>query len=157
MGNHDGRAGTLAGGFAGVSAGDDTGGEPVLLQPVRATVPRWHVPATLTRERIGGVLVLHLRGEIDLLGAAGLGAELTRQLRCSPEALVVDLAAVTFLSLSGLSTLFDAQRSAATAGIPLRLARPSRPVRRALELSGLASQFDVHDDLPAATCARSTS
>jgi anti-sigma B factor antagonist len=144
-------------GTAPVADGEAADGEPVALHPVRATVPAGHVPATLTREWIGGTLVLRLHGEIDLLSAPCLGAELAEQLHRGPEAVIVDLAGVTFLAVSGLTAMLQARQAAATAGIPLRLARPSRPARRCLELSGLAATFDVHDDLPAPTWPRSTS
>ena len=93
-----------------------------------------------------GPEVVHRAGEIDFCTASTLWACLIEQLDDNTECpvLVVDLAAVNFMSCSGLSVLLDVQQHAAAHGTALRLTRCPRVVRRLLEAAGLKAQFRIY-------------
>jgi anti-sigma B factor antagonist len=101
-----------------------------------------------------GALVVHLAGDIDLGTASTLRAWLTSQLQTSVPypVLVIDLAAVDFLSCAGLRVLLDVQRRATARGTSLRLARCSPASRRLLDLPDLHIEMQtyptIEDALP---------
>ena len=99
--------------------------------------------------RRDGDVIVRLAGELDLYNAADVGAALERAAEDAPERLVVDLGEVSFVDSTALGTLFQAKR-----GLPhsirFLLAAPSDDVRRALEVSGLGSHFDVHETVESA-------
>ncbi len=99
--------------------------------------------------RRNGDLVVRLAGELDLYNAAEVGAALEQAAQDAPERLVVDLGEVTFVDSTTLATLFETKRGLQE-GILLLLAAPSDDVRRALDVSGLGSQFAVHETVEAA-------
>jgi anti-sigma B factor antagonist len=93
----------------------------------------------IDRARVGGVVVLTCRGEVDSATAPQLRAAVADGLR-DPDGgpVVLDLTAVTFLSSTGLGALVDAHRAAARAGEPLRVVVDhARPVLRPIQLTGL--------------------
>jgi anti-sigma B factor antagonist len=78
-------------------------------------------------------VVISLRGEVDLSSQ-----ELLRDLLAAAQPLagllVLDMAGVTFLDSSGIKEIVSAHRRG-----PLRIRAAAPPVRRVLELTGLAS------------------
>jgi anti-anti-sigma factor len=96
-----------------------------------------------------GVVLLHGSGELDIavvpdllptVGPAVAGAR----------AVVLDLTDVTFFDSSGVRLVDRLVREAARAGATLKVVAPrGGPVRRVLELVGMAGPFVV-DDLPTA-------
>ncbi len=99
--------------------------------------------------RSEGAVVVRLAGELDLYNAAEVGVALEQAAGDAPERLVVDLGEVSFVDSTALATLFEAKRSLRQS-IRLLLAAPSDDVRRALEVSGLESQFTVHETVESA-------
>jgi len=97
-----------------------------------------------------------LCGDIDADTAPQL-AEAIRTGHVSDDVcLVVDLAGVDFIDSSGLSVLLEARRRADENGGSLMLRRPSKAVRRLIEITRLetalpieAEQTSIHEDLPA--------
>jgi anti-anti-sigma factor len=91
-------------------------------------------------------VVVYVAGEIDLATAPTLQTCLTAQLECSTQhpVLVVDLAAVDFISCAGLRVLLEAQQHAAVHGTAFRLAGCSRVVLRLLNLADLHGEFDSY-------------
>ncbi|MEL6984195.1 MAG: STAS domain-containing protein [Actinomycetota bacterium] len=55
----------------------------------------------------------------------------------------VDLGAVTFIDSSGLRVLVRAEKRQSAGGGALVIANPSAPVRRLLEITGLASELTI--------------
>ena len=55
----------------------------------------------------------------------------------------LDLSSTSFVDSSGLVTLLDLRAAAARVDVPLTLVKPSRAVRRLLELSELVTVFDL--------------
>jgi anti-sigma B factor antagonist len=95
-------------------------------------------------ERHNGGMVVRLAGELDLYTVGEVRTALAQAVEHAPERLVVDLGEVDFLDSTALGALVEAGR-----GLEMRilLAAPRPEVRRALEVSGLASHFDVRDSV----------
>ncbi|HEX3824232.1 MAG TPA: STAS domain-containing protein [Mycobacteriales bacterium] len=90
-----------------------------------------------------GRSVLHVSGEIDLqvadeLRDAGIAA-------ASNDGVAVDLSQVSFIDSSGLAALIEINNATQDAGRQLTLVKPSRTVRRILEITGLHPAFVVVD------------
>ncbi len=87
-------------------------------------------------------LVLAVDGEVDLLTAQQFGTALDQAAGERPDVFVVDLTGLTFLGSLGLSHLVQA--SAATSPGVMRVVATGGP-RRAIEITGLDTVFDVAD------------
>lgn len=84
--------------------------------------------------------VVRLRGEIDLAAASTVRGAVDHARTFPPgSALVLDLADVTFLDASGLGELVRPM----TDRTDVVLRRPSRPVCKVLELTGLTGMFTI--------------
>jgi anti-sigma B factor antagonist len=100
----------------------------------------------------GDHTIVTLTGEIDLYTAPRLQSELVAAMRSADPALVVvDMSGVEFCDSTGMNVLLAAHRQACERGGDLALAAPRPPVRKILEVTGLASVFTVHDDLATLT------
>jgi anti-sigma B factor antagonist len=106
--------------------------------------------ASFATEHVEDGAVLRVTGEIDMLTTPRLRAELARLIDTSPRVIVLDLAAVSFFASSGLASLVEAREAAAAAGVLLRLACLSRSVRRPLQITDLASRFEIYQDVQTA-------
>jgi anti-sigma B factor antagonist len=78
-----------------------------------------------------------LHGELDIATAPELVEMLTR-LRHYGHAVTVDLAEVTFMDSTGLTTIMDAQTLSQQNGWSFSVRRPSPAVRRVFELAGVS-------------------
>ena len=103
-------------------------------------------------DRADGSTVVALTGELDLYNAHVVREALLGCCAESPERLVVDLAAVTFVDSTALGVLVEARSRMANRRAFL-LAAPGLETRRALEVSGLDRHFAVHDSRDAALTA----
>jgi anti-sigma B factor antagonist len=100
----------------------------------------------------GDHTIVTLTGEIDLYTAPRLQSELVAALRSADSAqVVVDMSGVEFCDSTGMNVLLAAHRQACERGGGLALAAPRAPVRKILEVTGLASVFTIHDDLATVT------
>jgi anti-sigma B factor antagonist len=96
----------------------------------------------------GDHTIVTLAGEIDLYTAPRLQSELLAAMKSAdPAQVVVDMSGVEFCDSTGMNVLLAAHRQACERGGDLTLAAPRAPVRKILEVTGLASVFTVHDDL----------
>lgn len=98
--------------------------------------------------RAGSTAVLRLRGEADIAVEARLRLRLGDLLADSDapiERLVVDASALEFLDLSALSALLSAAERLRARGGELELRRPTRRVRRLLDVVGVAGALRVLD------------
>jgi anti-sigma B factor antagonist len=95
-----------------------------------------------TRECDGHVVVA-LRGELDLVDAAGVAVALVAVAAREPK-IVVDLAALEFIDASGVAALARGRAHERHAGGDLLLAAPRQPVLRALAITRLVDDFSVH-------------
>jgi anti-anti-sigma factor len=107
-------------------------------------------PARLTTgwQRRDQVAVLDVHGEIDLATVQDLRIALDD----APEAtdVVVDLGHVTFLDSTGITALIVAHRAAVAAGARFALAAATGPVKRVLDVSGVAAVVPTYDSVEAA-------
>ncbi|WP_306205859.1 STAS domain-containing protein [Actinoplanes sp. RD1] len=91
-----------------------------------------------------GLLLASLSGELDLdsadevrdsLAAAAQGAGVRY--------LHVDVSDLGFIDSYALGALVSARNTAAASGVTLTLTRPSQPVRKAIQVTGLADVFGL--------------
>jgi anti-sigma B factor antagonist len=104
-----------------------------------------------TRECDGHVIVA-LRGELDILDAAGVAGALTAVTAREPQ-VIVDLAGLDFIDASGLAALVRARKHARRAGGDLLLAAPQERVLEVLAVTGLLDLFSVHPGVEEAVCS----
>jgi anti-sigma B factor antagonist len=97
----------------------------------------------LSTSECGAGVVVVLRGELDLAGAAGVAAVLETVAARTPE-IVVDLGGLEFIDSSGVAALACGRRHARRAGGDLLLAAPQQQVLRVLTLTRLVDAFPVH-------------
>ena len=95
-----------------------------------------------TRECDGHVIVA-LRGELDILDAAGVAGALATVTAREPR-VIVDLAGLDFIDASGLAALVSGWKHARHAGGGLLLAAPQPRVLRVLAATRLLDLFSVH-------------
>lgn len=88
-----------------------------------------------------GVYVLS--GEVDAHTAPQLADHFESLPGGAEGALVIDMAAVTFMDSSGLRVLIELNRRASEAGTSLTVRAPSRSVARIIEISGLTDLIEV--------------
>jgi anti-anti-sigma factor len=90
---------------------------------------------------------LRLTGELDLVSAEALGAELLAAVDAAmPGRLDLDLSAVSYLASAGVGLLLEGLRRARAAGGRLHVhADGSGPAARVLELAGVDTALDSAD------------
>ena len=88
-----------------------------------------------------GALVVH--GDIDIAGGPTLDTYVMRSDNGRP--IVLDLDDVDFIDSSGLRTLLTATRRARERGTVVRLRNVGTTVRRMLEITGTADQFEIEE------------
>ncbi len=97
----------------------------------------------LSTSECGGHVVVTLRGELDISGAASVAAALAAVAARQPE-IVVDLAGLEFIDSSGVAALARGRKHARHAGGDLLLAAPQHQVLRVLTLTRLIDVLPVH-------------
>src|SRR5260370_13072072 len=97
----------------------------------------------LSARECDGHVVVALRGEVDLVDAAGVAAALVAVASREPE-IIVDLAGLEFIDSSGVAALAHGRTHARHAGGDLLLAAPRQPVLRVLAITRLVDDFSVH-------------
>jgi anti-sigma B factor antagonist len=85
------------------------------------------------------LLVLH--GELDIATAPEL-VEILQRLHRRRHAVALDLAEVTFMDSTGLTTLMDAHRASQSNGWSFEIRRASPAVRRVFDLAGVGRLLD---------------
>lgn len=99
---------------------------------------------TVGISRRGRVIVVAVAGEIDIASTPQL--ERLLEEACAGGAdIVVDLAEVTFMDVSGLRALLDARRRAERDGVPLALANVPPAVVRLLKLTRAYEELTIID------------
>jgi len=86
---------------------------------------------------------LRVGGEIDLTSAPKLDEEIQSLIEQSVTKLTLDLSSVAFMDSTGLRVLLKASKLLEGHGGKVVLRKPSEPVRRLLEVSGLDGHFDL--------------
>ena len=112
--------------------------------------------STTTIEQIGDVHVVTLRGEVDAYTAPSLRIDLRQLIEdVGATAVVIDLAAVTFLDSSALGALVGALRRLRERNGTLRVVAPQNAAARIFELTGLDTVLELYTGREAALSAAS--
>ena len=91
-----------------------------------------------------GTVRASLDGELDLDCADQVRDSLAEAARQpGVRHLRVDVSGLTFIDSYALGALVSARNSAAAAGVTLTLVDPSQPVRKAIQVTGLADVFGL--------------
>lgn len=101
---------------------------------------------TLTHQRLPGVTVIGVRGELDLLNC-GRFEEFLETMPSEGDQLVIDLARTTFIDCAGLRALVHAHDRAREGGGVLRLAALRPLPARVIRLAGLDTVLVMHPSL----------
>ncbi len=97
-----------------------------------------------------GVVVLRLQGELDMATVVDLRRAVAEELERKPSALALDLGELSFIDSSGIGSLVGASRFAKERGCTFTLRSPTRPVRKALHLTGVDQLMAIEDQTPPA-------
>jgi len=104
----------------------------------------------------GGHVFVALRGELDLLYAPTVATALEALASRQPR-IIVNLAGLEFIDVSGIAALAHGRRHARGAGGDLLLAAPRRPVRRVLTIVWEADGFAIHASVAEAAASSGAS
>ncbi len=91
-----------------------------------------------------GLVVVALRGELDLADAPGVASHLITAVAVGGPSVIVDLADLEGIGYSGLMVLLRVRKWTRRNGGELFLAAPRQPVRRMLKATGLIDVFSVY-------------
>lgn len=107
---------------------------------------------SISQDRRGDAVIVHLVGEIDLTSLRPLRAAVDAALTAAtpPHPVVFDLTGVGFLASTGLAELTMAHERAANQHTPLRIVATGRAVLRPLQVTGMATILDIRPDITAA-------
>jgi anti-sigma B factor antagonist len=100
---------------------------------------------SMTSEREDDLHVIALFGELDLATANGVEQELLRVEATDAEAIVLDLAGLTFMDSTGARLVLQANARSRADSCRLTLLRGPRAVQRVFELSGLVDLLPFAD------------
>lgn len=92
----------------------------------------------------GNATLLTIAGRIDSTNASQFGEALMQEINAGHLNLVLDLAAVDYMSSAGLREIVNAAKKVRGKG-DLRLAQPSDRVREVFEMAGLDTIFQIYD------------
>jgi stage II sporulation protein AA (anti-sigma F factor antagonist) len=92
-----------------------------------------------------GIRILTVAGEIDYDTCETLRQAL--EVPATPPRFVIDMRQVTFIDSTGINLLIIAHQSATDAGGWIRLAAPTSPVMRTIQIVGLDTLIDCHATL----------
>jgi anti-sigma B factor antagonist len=107
--------------------------------------------ADLSFERLEGVVVARLQGEVDMSNASDLAAAITARVPSDASGLVLDLAAVHYLDSAGIQALFELRERLMRRGQEIRLAfADDSPIATALEYAGVQSTLGSAPTVPRA-------
>lgn len=105
-------------------------------------------PLTVTADRVfPGVVLIRVRGEVDLVTSPLLLDALLAHLHGPGSQLIIDLTAVDFFGAAGLAVLDTVRQTTLAAGTGLRLVAHTRPVLLPLTITGMHTLFDIYPDL----------
>jgi anti-anti-sigma factor len=111
----------------------DTTAEP-LREALR---PRGPVQFATREHRAGRIITVTVEGELDLLTAPKLVAQVDQLVRAEPGDVVLDLDETLFIDSAGLAILLNLQRRLDRRGHRLRVVCDDGPVRRVIEMARL--------------------
>ena len=99
-----------------------------------------------TRE-LGDVTVIDISGRISLGEGAGVIRDTVRELTTrGTKKILLNLAEVRYIDSSGIGELVSCFTSVSSAGGRLKLMNLTKRLKDLLQMTGLYTVFDVHDD-----------
>ncbi|MFC0599574.1 STAS domain-containing protein [Streptomyces palmae] len=104
----------------------------------------------LRERRLGGITLVEIAGELDILAAEQVRYRLDAVARAGRPDVVLDLRRVTFVDCAGLSVLCRLRNRVLARDGRLRLVIDDPRLHRLLRLARLADAFEVLDDLASA-------
>jgi anti-sigma B factor antagonist len=107
-------------------------------------------PFSLATVSDGAHTVIELSGEFDMAVEPALSKAFANAFDTAPRTITVDLRKLEFLDSSGLHALLRARDACAALGCRLILVRPSRPVLRVFEVTGVSERFTFVDTIDSA-------
>jgi anti-sigma B factor antagonist len=124
---------------------DASGGPPEAddLALRRALRPRGPVHLGLTKRLVDGFTLIEVDGELDVLTAWRLGAEIGEVVRRQPGDVVLDLRSTGFVDSAGLHVLLTARRRLASRQRALTVVCDNGPVRRTIARARLLDALRV--------------
>jgi anti-anti-sigma factor len=108
--------------------------------------PAWQ-PFSVIVSTNGDRATVALRGELDLSGVDRARQAIEQAESGNAPLLVLDLSELDFIDSTGLEVMLRAARRAHDDGRRLIVARPSRYVRRLLQLTAIDQSLDIVDDV----------
>jgi anti-sigma B factor antagonist len=108
--------------------------------------PAWQ-PFSVIVSTDGDRVTVALRGELDLSGVDRARRAIEEAEASDAPLLVLDLSELDFVDSTGLEVMLRAARRAHDEGRRLIVQRPSRYVRRLLELTAIDQTLDVVEDV----------
>jgi anti-sigma B factor antagonist len=108
--------------------------------------PAWQ-PFSVIVSVDGDRVTVALRGELDLSGVDRARRAIEEAEASDAPLLVLDLSELDFVDSTGLEVMLRAARRAHDEGRRLIVQRPSRYVRRLLELTAIDQTLDVVEDV----------
>jgi stage II sporulation protein AA (anti-sigma F factor antagonist) len=108
--------------------------------------PAWQ-PFSVTVVADGDVATVSFRGELDMSGVDRAREAIDQAETGSTGLLVLDLSRLDFLDSTGLEVILRAARRASDSGRRLIVQRPSRYVRRLLEMTAIDQSLDIVEDV----------
>jgi anti-anti-sigma factor len=106
--------------------------------------------ATVSRDERGGVIVVSVRGEVDVSNTAALGQELS-EISNQALGLVVDVSGVDYLDSAGIALLYELHLRLERRGQALVVVAPATGApRRVLELTAFNTRAAIADELETA-------
>ncbi len=101
--------------------------------------------ATVEVDRLNGVPLARIRGEIDLSNAGDVQAAVEAA-GANASRLVLDLSETEYLDSAGIRVLFQLARAMSSTGCRVRaVVPPQSPIRRVLELAGIDQAIPLDD------------
>ena len=104
----------------------------------------------VTEQRNGEVTILRPRGPVVGADAEHLGRQIAKTLQERPGRVVLDASQIPYLDSQGLEVLVDVTEQLIRSGAALRICGANDVVREVLELTELASLFELFPDVPSA-------
>jgi anti-anti-sigma factor len=108
--------------------------------------PAWQ-PFSVIVSADGDRATVSLRGELDLSGVDRARQAIEEAESANKSLLVLDLSQLDFIDSTGLEVMLRAARRAHDEGRRLIVQRPSRYVRRLLEMTAIDQSLDIVDDV----------
>jgi anti-anti-sigma factor len=108
--------------------------------------PSWQ-PFSVTVSKDGDRATVVLRGELDMSGTDRVNEAFLQAEQPPTSLLVLDLSGLDFIDSTGLEVILRAARRAHDSGGRLIVSRPSRYVRRLLEMTAIDQSLDVVEDV----------